>query len=275
MGDRALTVNAGIVGNFNIELFEKGKGSPLVFLHGFVGTEWNDCLEQLSKDFHVLAPRTPGFGESTDTDDLTELHDLLYVFLDTLDALGVKNAPLVGHSLGGMFAAELAAMQPERFSHLVLLSPFGLFEVDDPVPDFFTFRPAELAKALYSDPNSEQAKSQHSGPGALTSDPDPDQLIDFQIERAKALGQTAKWLWPIPDRGLNRRLHRIQCPTLILWGEKDGIVPPSYAERFHAHIKNSTVETVADAAHQIPVDQPKAVADRIKAFVKPKKAAKK
>jgi pimeloyl-ACP methyl ester carboxylesterase len=216
----------------------------------------------------VIEPRTPGFGESTPTDDLIDLHDLLYVWLDILDGLDVRDCPLVGHSLGGMFAAELAAMQPDRFSHLVLISPFGLFEVEDPVPDFFTYRPPELAAAMYHDPNSENAKAQHTGPGALTEDPDPNQLIEFQLERAKSLGQTAKWLWPIPNRGLNRRLHRISAPTLIIWGAEDGIVPPSYADRFQAAIPNARVERIADAAHQVPVDQPEAAAKLIREFIK-------
>lgn len=267
MGDRALTVNAGVVGNFNIEVFEKGSGDPLVYLHGFSGTEWNDALEGLSASRHVIAPRVPGFGESSGTEDLIALHDLLYVMLDILDELGVQDFPLVGHSLGGMFAAELAAMQPDRFSHLVLIAPFGLFEMDDPVPDFFTYRPAELAKAMFHDPDSPQAKSQHTGPGAITADPDPDDLMEFQLERARSLGQTAKWLWPIPNRGLNRRLHRISTPTLIIWGDEDGIIPPSYAQRFAAVIPNAKVETVKEAAHQVQVDQPAKVTELIKGFI--------
>lgn len=258
MQERTVNVRNGA---FQIQVAEAGSGDPLLFLHGFTGLKWDAFLDALATRYRIIAPLHPGFGRSTGNDELLDIHDLIYYYLDFLDTEKLRGLPLIGHSLGGMFAAELAAVQPERFSHLVLIDAFGLWNPDYPVLDFFIARPGELAEALYFDRES---------PAALTVTNPPaegDAMIAYQLERAQTLATSAKYLWPIPNRGLSKRLHRITTPTLLIWGENDGIVPARYAADFGGLIPDATIKIVAEAAHLPQVEKPAQVAEVVTQFL--------
>ncbi len=269
MNQRTVSVRNGM---FEVDVLEGGSGDPLLFLHGVAGLEWTPLLERLSAGHEVVAPRTPGFGESTGTEKLDDLHDLVFFYFDLLDELGLSELPLVGHSLGGMFAAELAATQPERFSHIVLASPFGLWDDANPVTDLFSISLPELAKAMYADEESEAAVAVATAPQARMTEVDPETdegqaTISYLVERAKSMSTAAKYLWPIPNRGLAKRLHRVRQPGLLIWGESDGIVPPVYAGQFAAHMPNFAVHIVPDAAHMVVDEQPELVAGLIESLL--------
>lgn len=259
-------------GRFDIDLLEGGNGDPLLFLHGIAGLEWDGCLDALASQRHVYAPRTPGFGESTGSDELHDVHDLTYFYLDLLDALGLDSLPLVGYSFGGMVAAELAAVQPQRFTKVVLIAPFGLWSDDHQVLDYFAVAPADLAKAMYHDQQLEAAQQMAGGPGVRIPDAGPDSaegqtVIDYYLERNRSMATAAKYLWPIPNKGLKRRIHRMNQPALIVWGEHDGLVPPAYGEDFRALIPDSRLELVPDAAHLVTSEQPQRVAELVNGFL--------
>ena len=244
-----------------IEVKEAGQGEPLLFLHWEFGPRWTAFHDRLAERWHVIAPSHPGFGNSSGGEHLHDIHDLIYWYLDLLDEQGVRGLPLVGHGLGGMIAAELAAVQPERFSHLVLLAPFGLWLPDAPTLDFFAASPSELAAALYYDQTSPAAVA------ASTPPSDQAALIEQALERAKSQASAARYLWPIPNRGLSKRLHRVRAPTLIVWGERDGLIPPAYGDAFRAHIRGSRLEIIPEAAHQLLDEQPDRLAALIQSFV--------
>ena len=247
---------------FETEVFETGEGQPLLFLHGVGDVPQNEeLLGRLGRQHRVIAPRTPGFGGSTGTEHLLDLHDLIYYELDLLDALGLRDLPVVGHSLGAMVAAELAAVQPKRFSALVLVAPLGRWNPAHPVADFFSMSPADLAAATYHDPASAVAQAAGKAPE------DHEAYIAFMLDRAKSLATAAKYLWPIPNRGLGKRLHRIAAPTLLIWGESDRIVPPGYAEDFQAGIRRTQVEIIRQAGHLPQVEQPDLLAEAILRFL--------
>ena len=249
-------------GMFQTEVIEDGSGSPLLFLHGVNNVQPGDpFLARLARDYRVIAPRLPGFGESSGTEHLLDLYDLIYYELDLLDTLGLRGIPVVGHSLGGMVAAELAAVQPERFSAVVLIAPFGLWNPGYPVADFFTMSPAKLAAATYHDPDSPAAQAAAQPPE------DNEAYIAFMLDRARSLATSAKYLWPIPNRGLSKRLHRVSAPTLLVWGESDRIVPARYAEDFRAAIGNARVEIIPEAGHLPQLEQPDPLADSILRFL--------
>lgn len=268
-------------GRFDIDLLEGGSGDPLLFLHGIAGLEWDGCLEALASQRHVYAPRTPGFGESTGSEELHDVQDLTYFYLDLLDALGLDSLPLVGHSFGGMVAAELASVQPQRFTKVVLIAPFGLWSDDHQVVDYFAIPPGELAQAMYHDQESEAAQQMAGGPSSPTltqptrvrmPDAGPDSaegqaVIDYYLERNRSMATAAKYLWPIPNKGLKRRIHRMSQPTLIVWGEHDGLIPPAYGEDFRALIPGSRLELVPDAAHLVTAEQPERVAELVNGFL--------
>ncbi len=258
-------------GEFDVDVLEGGDGPPLLYLHGIGGLEWDPFLERLASSHRVIAPRTPGFGGSTGSETLSDIHDLVYFYLDLLDALNLRDLPIAGHSLGGMIAAELAAVQPERFTSVVLIAPLGLWDPEHPVLDFFSVAPAELAQAMYFDQESEPAKSLASTPQAKLPEVDPDTeegkaVIDFYVERAKSMSTAAKYLWPIPNKGLSKRLHRVAQPTLLIWGAQDGICPPAYADDFMDVLPDATLRLVPDAAHMVHVEQPDAVAELVAGF---------
>jgi pimeloyl-ACP methyl ester carboxylesterase len=259
METRTVAVNGGA---FNTEVVEAGSGPPLLLLHGWQGLVWNGFIEGLAASYRVIAPKLPGYGESTGDDNLTDFVDLLYYHLDLLDELGLENVPVVSHSLGAMVAAELAAMQPRRFSKLVLSAPFGIWNPDHPVTDFFIERPDALAAAMYADPTSDIAKQ------AATVPEDDAGRVAFFLERAKSLRIAAKWLWPIPNRGLAKRAHRISAPTLLLWGEGDGICPPALAEDFKAVIPHARVEIIAGAGHLPGSEQPEKTLEVVQRFLR-------
>ena len=258
-------------GQFDVDVLEGGDGPPLLYLHGIAGLRWDPFLERLSASHRVIAPLTPGFGGSTGSETLSDIHDLVYFYLDLLDALDLRDLPIAGHSLGGMIAAELAAVQPERFTGIVLIAPLGLWDPEHPVLDFFSVAPAELAQAMYFDQESEAAKALASTPQAKLPEVDPDTeegraVIDFYVERAKSMSTAAKYLWPIPNKGLSKRLHRLTQPTLLIWGAHDGICPPAYADDFMNVLPAATLDLVPDAAHMVPAEQPDAVAKLVEGF---------
>jgi pimeloyl-ACP methyl ester carboxylesterase len=262
MAERSVAVRGDRV---QTSLLELGRGEPLLYLHGTWPLELDagggPFLRALAADRRVIAPQLPGFGDSTGSELLLDLHDLLYYELDLLDSLDLHDLPIIGHSLGGMIAAELAALQPQRFSRLVLIAPLGLWNAAYPVPDFFTYGPDATARALFADPEHVAARAMARPPA------DGEAMIAYHLERAKSLATSAKYLWPIPNRGLNKRLHRARMPTLLVWGEQDGLSPPTYADDFLALLPRAELALIGGAAHLPQVEQPDTVADIVRRFI--------
>ena len=151
---------------------------------------------------------------------------------DLVDAMELGETPdVAGHSMGGMIAAEMAAVNPGGLGSLVLLCAVGLWIDEHPVPDIFSMLPFELAQVLFADPVV--------GEAILTAGldfSDDAALTNFLVLNARRLGTAGKILFPIPNRRLSKRLYRITNPTLLLWGEHDHLVPPVYAERFQEQL---------------------------------------
>ena len=231
-------------GMFDVEMRCAGQGEPLVFLHGGGGfTGWAPFLDDLAEDYKVYAPRHPGFGESTGLEHLDDVVDMALFYLDLFDALGLSSLNLVGSSLGGMFAAEIAALGGSYVKKLVLQAPAGLWLDDAIPPDIFTMSPDEIARAAYFDPEAAQAR-------LLAPNPDDKEVTaKATFERQKADIATAKFVWPIWDKGLKKRIHRIKAPTLLVWGESDGLVPPVYGEEFKRLIPGSQLVIISKAGH--------------------------
>jgi pimeloyl-ACP methyl ester carboxylesterase len=237
-------------GKFTAELYTAGFGEPLLFLHGSGGPLRGAYLDKLAEKFTVYAPVHPGYGESEGFEHIDDIIDQALYYHDFMDELGIESAHIVGHSLGGMLAAELAALCSHRVRKLVLSNPVGLWRDDAPVLDFFVVTPEELAKSTLHDPQSEAVRAAFPMPDSQEA------LIEAMYQRIQSFSAAGKFLWPIPDRGLDRRIHRIQSPTLIIWGESDGLVPPIYAEDFKSNIKNSRVVIMKEAAHMPMFEKP-------------------
>ena len=128
-------------GSLNVELLTAGVGRAILYLHGVLHIQEDPLLVALSQRNRLLAPMLPGYGNSTGGGQVTDMHDLVLYYAQLVEELELDRFVLVGHSLGGMFAAELAAVIPERVSHLVLMAPFGLWDDEFPTFDFFAALP--------------------------------------------------------------------------------------------------------------------------------------
>lgn len=227
-------------GTVRFRSLHAGVGEPLVFFHSFEGLPgWPEFLERLSARYAVSAPLHPGVGGSEGVEALDDVVDLALAYDEWLTALGIERCHLVGHFFGGMVAAEVAALFPARVKKLALLSPAGLWLDGAPQADALTLPPSELHPLLWKDPASPAASAWQAPP------PSEDAKVAAQIERIQRLAAMGKFVWPIPDKGLKKRLHRIVAPTLLLWGDADRVNPVAYGEEFLRRLKSAELKILS------------------------------
>jgi pimeloyl-ACP methyl ester carboxylesterase len=244
-------------------VLEAGSGTPLVFLHSAGGLlRDNPFLDRLAQRYHVFAPEWPGYGESTGEDLLEDMLDFALHGWDLVDALGLRQPHLIGHSMGGMIAAEMACLAPREVGKLALAAPAGLWLDEHPIPDIFAALPYQLAELLFHDP---QAGQQLLTGGADLSDMEA--LKEFYIASQRRLTMAGKILFPIPNRRLSKRLYRLTAPTLILWGAADRLIVPAYAARWTTAIPAARVQMIDAAGHMLPYEQPEAFAAAVAEFL--------
>ncbi len=237
-----------------------GIGPTVVWLHGPHGLRGHDpVVAELARRYSVIAPLSPGFADLAELDDIDSVHDLALHYDALFDALGLQAITLLGHSFGAMVAAEYAAHYPRRVAKLVLMSPFGLWRDDHPVADFFGVPYMTFDKLVWK---SGKVSPEMSDPADEPNDP-----IEKQVAVAQALTTVAKFIWPIPDRGLRRRLPRVTAPTLVIFGADDAVIPPIYADEFAAAIRHARKAVIADAAHMVPYEQRAEVFTLLDAFL--------
>jgi pimeloyl-ACP methyl ester carboxylesterase len=248
-----------------IEVIEAGAGAPLVFLHGAGGiAAWEGALPLLAEHFHVYAPLLPGFGQSTGLEALEDQFDLFLHGFDVIGALGLNQPYLVGESFGGWMAAEMAALRPQEVGRLALVAPVGLWRDEAPVADLFGMLPHELVPYLYHNLECPAAQQMMA---LTTLFSDKDDRTQEQIETIIALSRgfrtAAKFLFPIPEAGLERRLWRIKAPTLIVWGAQDKFISPIYADIFRERIAEAEVVMIPDTGHVISLESPAPLAEAL------------
>ena len=239
-----------------IQVLEAGAGEPLVFLHGAGGIAgWFGLLPLLAEKYHVYAPLLPGFGESTGLDCLEDQFDLFQHGFDVIEALGLEKPYLVGESLGGWIAAEMAALRPKEIGRLALLAPVGLWRDEAPVVDLFGLMPGELVPYLFHNLEGPAAQQMLMVNMLFSNKDDRTQeQVEILLAMSRGFRTVAKFLFPIPEAGLERRLWRIKAPTLIVWGEQDRFIAPSYAELFAAKIANAEVVKIPNTGHVISLE---------------------
>jgi pimeloyl-ACP methyl ester carboxylesterase len=251
-------------GKVETEIEVSGEGPPLVFLHGPWGLRSDrDFLDHLAPTHRVYSPRHPGTspGDPDAVHQLDELWDLIVYYGELFDRLGLKAPALIGHSFGGMLACEIAATMPERVSKLVLIDPLGLWSDELPVKNWMIL-PEELRRpTLFAEPNGVAAERFFEVP----SEPEP--RVEAQASFIWSQACTGKFVWPIPDRGLKKRMHRISAPTMIIWGTADGIIAPAYAREFARRIANARVELIDHAGHLPHLEQPHQVLRLVSGFL--------
>jgi pimeloyl-ACP methyl ester carboxylesterase len=244
-------------------VLEGGSGAPLVFFHGAGGLlPDNPFLERLAQRYHVLAPEWPGYGDSTGEELLEDMLDFTLHGWDLVETLGLRQPHLVGHSMGGMIAAEMACLAPREVGKLVLAAPAGLWLDAHPIPDIFALLPYQLAEVLFHDPAQGQALL--TGGADLA---DMEALREFYIASQRRLAVAGKILFPIPNRRLSKRLYRLAADTLLVWGADDRLIVPAYAAHWQALIPGARVAMIDVAGHMLPYEQPDAFARAVDTFL--------
>lgn len=258
--ERTLSVWQGKV---RMRVRSKGSGPSLVFFHGSWGLTWDPFLDELARGFTVHAPEHPGTTPEAPDDiyHLDGLWDLVLCYEELLQGLGVESAALVGHSFGAMVACEMAAAYPGRARRLVLIDPIGFWRDADPIVNWMVLDPAQMRARVFREADGEAARRLFG----VTDD--PREAAAARIRLMWAMGATGKFIWPIPDKGLKKRIHRVQAPTLLVWGKDDRLVPLVYADEFTRRLPGARVETVSDAGHAPHLERPDVVARLVREFV--------
>lgn len=250
MQEREVAVNGE-----KLRAFEDGQGEPVLYLHGAGGANWYPLLEILAQTRHVIAPEHPGFGRSKIPDWMMSVGDLAYFYLDFLDTLGLENVHLVGHSLGGWTAAEIAVRNTSRLKSVSLLAPAGVRSPKVPFGDIFLWTPEEHARRSFYDRKLIEARIKQL----------PSLDADVQLQNRAAAARLA-WNPRLCNPQLPYWLHRIDRPVLFVWGKEDQICPFACAEPYMSPIKNAELFALNETGHALHTERPKEVAAKLNSF---------
>lgn len=244
------------IGDCSCRVWEKGEGPRVGFLAGYRGVpNWTPFLDRLATKHHVVVPSLPGFpGADPGHRILDDTVDWISMTLDLLETSGLTGAALIAESLGAMLAFEAAAMSPNSVTRIVAIGALGWSVPEDPVRNPYTTHMPEIPPLLCENAKAyQQAFASRSNQASA--------IAEHEILQYRADEAAARLAWPFADRGLSKRLHRIRIPTLLVWGARDRIVSPRYAERFAGALRGPThTEIISGAGHLASIDAPEAVA---------------
>ena len=240
-----------------IRLMRGGAGSPLVVLHGASGANVLPFMQQLAQKFDVIAPEHPGFGESDTPDWLDNIHDLAYFYLDVLDELKLKDVNLVGLSFGGWIATELAVRNTQRLASLTLCGAAGLYLAGVEQLDPFLRSDEQRLRDFFYD----QKKAEDIIARALRPE-----LEDVTLKNRTTVAKIA-WQPRGHDPNLGKWLHRIDVPTLLIWGDHDRMFPKEHALAYQKAIPGAKVVIVPECGHVPQIEKPDAFVAALETFL--------
>jgi pimeloyl-ACP methyl ester carboxylesterase len=253
-----------------VQLVRAGSGPPVVYLHSAAGETTIPSLEDLAADHTVYAPVFPGFGESEGLEHIDGMEDGVFHLLDVFDALSLRAPTVIGLSLGGWMAAELATRAPERVGRLVLASPVGLRIEGAPVPELFGRRPGDLAEDLYADQSHPMAQMMHALDAWVG---DVTKMVDLPagmlMPMVQSMAATAKLGWNpyLHNPKLPGRLRRITAPTLVVAGSADRFTPRAHADAYAAGIAGARLAVIEGAGHMAPMERPEEFTAVVREFL--------
>ena len=242
----------------DVDVVRKGKGRPMLMLHGGGGpVAGMPFAVRLAEHFEIIAPTHPGFAGTKMPEHFNRIDDLAFLYLDLLDELDLKDVVLMGFSMGGWTAAELATMTTERLSKLILVDSVGVKvggREDRDIADTFGLPPEEVAKIMFHDASRAPDISKM-----------PQEQLEIVAGNRIALGVYC-WEPYMHNPKLPRRLHRIDVPTQFIWGASDGLVTVDYGRKFCGMIKGATMTVIEKAGHSPQLEQPDAFVDAVLTF---------
>jgi pimeloyl-ACP methyl ester carboxylesterase len=256
-----------------VAVLEQGTGAPLLYLHGFVDVhgvkpDFMPFHDRLAKAGRLIAPAHSGVNGTDENTDILAIEDAVFHTLEVMDALGLERVDLIGHSLGGWIAAELAARHPEKVARLVLIDAMGLFVPNEPTGDIFMMaQPSDggqnvgLRELLFKDAKGKVANALFpDGRGDIE-----DEVRRYQMLRLGSfIGFKPPYFY---NRTLTNRLYRAACPSLVVWGEHDRMVPPAHGREFAKLLPGCMGLKTVDAAHAIIAEQPAKTAEIVTEFL--------
>lgn len=223
-----------------------GVGEPLLYLHGANGAgAVQPFMTKLAERFDVIVPEHPGFGLSDEPGWLENIHDLAYFYLDFLRAMGLNRVHVVGSSIGGWLALEIAIRDSSCIASLVLVAPSGIQVPGLQTGDIFLWTPEQLVRnTLFDQTLADRVLAQHVS----------DEQMETAIKNRFTVARLA-WEPRLHDPFLEKWLHRIDVPTGIIWGESDRILPVAYADAFKKRIPHAEVSVIRRCGHLPQVEK--------------------
>jgi pimeloyl-ACP methyl ester carboxylesterase len=250
------------VNGFPCRVWTRGNGPKVGFLAGLGGLpRWVPFLDELAKTRTVIVPSLPGYPGGGTGHTVLDTHlDWVIAVRQLIDKAGLAGADLIGASVGGAFAAEIAAIFPGHVRKLALLAPFGLFDEKDPATDPWAQRRDAVAGLMCADAENWTD---------MVAPVEGANSVEWPIEMVRASEAAARAFWPLGNTRLEKRLGLITAPTLLLWGDRDAVLPASYAQKFARAINggSASIETVPEAGHLAYLDRPAAVARAVLAHL--------
>lgn len=242
-----------------IRLMRAGKGEPLLFLHGARGAAvWLPFMQKLSEAFEVIVPEHPGFGGSDTPPWLDHVGDLAYFYLDLIEEMKLDGLHLVGTSLGGWIASEIAVRRSDPLKTLVLSCPAGIHVKGLRKGDIFLWSPEETVRNLFHD----QAMAEKALQQPLS---DEQQMVEAKNRLSMA---KLSWQPRLYNPHLAKWLHRIKLPTLILWGDDDKLIPAAYGPEFQKLIPGSRLHMIGNCGHLPQIEKMEEWVGQVTAFAK-------
>ncbi|HWD57361.1 MAG TPA: alpha/beta hydrolase [Stellaceae bacterium] len=247
------------VSGIELEVQRAGKGPPVVLLHGMDSLSPKAPLfDLLGRHVEIIAPSAPGFGNSPRPQDFDTMYDLVHLYLALLDQLPYEKVTLMGLSFGGWLAAEVAAASCHKIAHLILADPVGIKiggREERDILDVFNTNPAEVRRKSWADP----AKA-----------PDYDAMTDEELViHARNWEALCLYAWHpyMYNPQLKHWLGRISVPTLVLWGDHDGIVTPDYGRAYAKLIRGAEFRLIESAGHHPAEEQPERFVEAVTGFL--------
>jgi pimeloyl-ACP methyl ester carboxylesterase len=240
-----------------ITLKRGGEGRKLLYLHGANGAAGvRPFMEMLAKSYEVLVPEHPGFGGSDEPEWLDTIHDLAYFYLDFLEKFDLRGVHLVGSSLGGWLALEIAVRDATRLRALTVVGPLGIYVPNVKRGDIFLWSPEERVRNLFYDQKlADQMLAQPASPAQA----------ELEVKNLYTMARLA-WEPRMFDPHLTKWLHRIKVPAQIIWGDSDKVLPVAYAAEFQKLIPGARVDIVKQCGHLPHTEKPEEFARLVKDF---------
>jgi pimeloyl-ACP methyl ester carboxylesterase len=242
-----------------VRLWRGGEGHPLVYCHDVWSQTWLPLHDRLATAYEVVFPIHPGFEGADDLDGIDCIEDLVFHYLDLIEVLGIDQPILMGASLGGWLVAEFAVRYSAWLRSLILVDALGLRVPGAPAADLFQLDAAQMRTAMFADPTADAAQ-------ALVPDTPPQEAM---LPLLKARRAYARFAWQFADNPkLSSYLYRITCPTLVVRGERDGVVPLRHAQLYQTEIAAATLVELPGCGHLPHVEQPEALAAAVLNFLR-------